>query len=62
MHFLLRYRRVLIPLALAPLCLALSTAVPPVAAWLLIMAGVALMFDSGLAMMPTTGGLNSHKQ
>ncbi len=62
MRFLLRWRRVVIPLLLAPLCLLVATWVSPIPAWLLTMLSLGLMLDAGLALMPTTGGLSSHRQ
>jgi len=59
---LLPSRRVAIPLVLAAICLMLAGSVPPIATLVLVVAAFGLVLDAGLAMMPTTGSLDSHKQ
>ena len=62
MRALWRHRRVLIPTLLAVVCLAASATTSPFVGFVLIMAAFGLLLDAGLAMMPTTGGLGSHRQ
>ncbi len=56
------HRRVLIPAVLAVVCLIVGGYVSPIVSWALVMAAFGLLLDAGLAMMPTTGGLGSHRQ
>jgi len=61
-RFLWRSRRVAVPVLLAVLCLVASGWVAPVWGWLLVMTSFACLMDAGLALMPTTGSLESYRQ
>jgi hypothetical protein len=62
---LLDAKRYWIPLVLACVCLFAAKIVPPVFAWVLIIAAFGLLLDGGtawLAKTGSTGGLHDYKQ
>ena len=61
-QFLVDMRRVLIPLVLGAVCMVVSAWVPPVFAWLLVVATFGLALDALISLMPRTGSLESHRQ
>ncbi len=62
MRFLVRTRRVSIPLVLAAFCLLASGWVGPIVGWLLVMAAFGFVLDAVLSMVPLAGNMESHRQ
>jgi hypothetical protein len=57
-----RVWRIALPFIAGCLCLVAADWVSPFPAYVLIMAGIGLVADAGLALMPTAGGLWAHRQ